>query len=206
MFKRNKSSKQGMGAQRASNKVSPKIVIIILMIVAILGLLWWAVSLLMAPEPQKKARPRTPMPAPVAAPAPTPAPAPVAAPEVGRVAPDEGEGQFAETHTIYFKYRSYYVNGVERKEIRKFLARLETLKGLQFQVDAYTDNSGRKSYNKYLSKRRARSVRDYLIKRGVPRSVISIAYHGEKSPAASNSKESGRKQNRRVVLTVSPTE
>ncbi len=66
-------------------------------------------------------------------------------------------------------------------------------------VEGHTDNIGSDRYNKVLSQKRAKSLKDYLIDAGIKASRISAIGYGESSPIASNSTEEGRSQNRRVM-------
>jgi outer membrane protein OmpA-like peptidoglycan-associated protein len=71
-------------------------------------------------------------------------------------------------------------------------------------VDGHTDSTGPNSFNQRLSEERARTVAEYLINRGVrPVRVDSYGY-GEDYPVASNGSADGRRQNRRVELTLIP--
>lgn len=70
-------------------------------------------------------------------------------------------------------------------------------------VVGHTDSVGSEKYNQGLSERRAASVRDYLVSRGINPSIISASGEGELHPVASNSTAAGRQQNRRVDITVS---
>lgn len=69
-------------------------------------------------------------------------------------------------------------------------------------VVGYTDSQGTEAYNQKLSERRADSVRDYLIHKGVPANRIDASGKGESNPVASNVTAQGRAQNRRVEITV----
>ncbi|MEO0617380.1 MAG: OmpA family protein, partial [Pseudomonadota bacterium] len=69
-------------------------------------------------------------------------------------------------------------------------------------VAGYTDDRGNADYNRGLSERRARSVRNALEERGVPRERMSVAGYGEDDPIASNDTAEGRAANRRVVLRL----
>jgi OOP family OmpA-OmpF porin len=51
-----------------------------------------------------------------------------------------------------------------------------------------------------LSQRRADTVRNALIKKGIPADRVTAKGYGEASPAASNSTKAGRAENRRVEL------
>ena len=71
-------------------------------------------------------------------------------------------------------------------------------------VDGHTDSVGNAGYNQDLSERRANSVASYLASRGVdPRRMSAVGY-GLERPIASNASESGRAQNRRVEIAISP--
>ena len=72
-------------------------------------------------------------------------------------------------------------------------------------IEAFTDNSGGEIATRVLSERRARAVRDELVRLGVPSSRLSAIGRGEFEPRADNSTESGRSQNRRVEVLVQST-
>ena len=71
-------------------------------------------------------------------------------------------------------------------------------------IAGHTDSTGSASYNQDLSERRAISVRNYLVGRGVPSSRVSTVGYGEVQPIASNSTEAGRSRNRRVEIEILP--
>lgn len=108
--------------------------------------------------------------------------------------------------TVLFKYRSYYLGLSGRKAVREYVRDLETVYGLTFAIDAYTCDKGRKSYNMWLSQKRANSIRAYLKGKGVAASAIAIAAHGETDPVGDNSTNKGRRFNRRATITVSVEE
>ena len=70
------------------------------------------------------------------------------------------------------------------------------------EVAGHTDSTGADSYNMNLSDKRARSVKDYLISKGVSAARLSSKGFGEAQPIADNSTKSGRAMNRRVDLNV----
>jgi outer membrane protein OmpA-like peptidoglycan-associated protein len=71
-------------------------------------------------------------------------------------------------------------------------------------VLGHTDSDGADAYNQTLSERRARSVADYLIGRGVQSARIGTRGYGETQPIASNATEEGKAANRRVEIKISP--
>ena len=71
-------------------------------------------------------------------------------------------------------------------------------------VEGYTDSQGTANYNQDLSQRRARSVRDYLISRGIASSRVTAEGFGLTRPIADNESPEGRANNRRVEIVVTP--
>lgn len=65
-------------------------------------------------------------------------------------------------------------------------------------VAGYTDATGSKTYNKWLSQQRADAVMRAMMRAGVEKSRITSKGYGEKSPSASNKTRKGRALNRRV--------
>ena len=81
----------------------------------------------------------------------------------------------------------------------------ETLKAypdVKVDVEGHTDGLGSDGYNLALSEKRAISVVNYLIIRGVPASQLRPVGYGETQPIDTNSTDIGRANNRRVVFTV----
>jgi sodium-type flagellar protein MotY len=70
-------------------------------------------------------------------------------------------------------------------------------------LEGRTDNVGFRRYNEALSKKRTNAVRDYLLKKGVAKSKITLTSKGEKQPLASNQTPQGRALNRSVDVTLS---
>ncbi len=71
-------------------------------------------------------------------------------------------------------------------------------------VVGHTDSTGSAEYNLALSQRRAASVKAGLVTEGMNAPEIRDLGAGETQPIASNDTEEGRKQNRRVVIVVTP--
>jgi OOP family OmpA-OmpF porin len=70
------------------------------------------------------------------------------------------------------------------------------------EVAGHTDSIGTEAYNQGLSERRANSVKNYLVSKGVKASRLTAKGYGESQPVASNDTEAGRAENRRVELIV----
>ncbi len=74
------------------------------------------------------------------------------------------------------------------------------------EIGGHTDSVGSETYNQGLSERRAQSVRNYLIQRGISASRLTARGYGEYQPVASNTTRDGRSQNRRIEFKVISTE
>jgi outer membrane protein OmpA-like peptidoglycan-associated protein len=71
-------------------------------------------------------------------------------------------------------------------------------------VEGHTDSQGGASYNQDLSQRRAQSVRDYLVTRGMASDRVTSEGFGLTRPIADNASAEGRANNRRVEIVVQP--
>lgn len=73
------------------------------------------------------------------------------------------------------------------------------IKNNKFEVGGYTDDKGAKDYNIKLSERRAKSVKDYLVKNGkVKDKRLVIKGYGPDNPILPNDNDANRAKNRRV--------
>ncbi len=72
----------------------------------------------------------------------------------------------------------------------------------KLNIGGHTDSIGSSESNQQLSQRRADAVKKYLTDRGVDASRVSAVGYGESQPVADNKYSAGRKQNRRVELSV----
>jgi outer membrane protein OmpA-like peptidoglycan-associated protein len=74
--------------------------------------------------------------------------------------------------------------------------------GLNIEVQGYTDNIGSEKANKIVSQRRADSVKDYLLARGIKADRIKAVGYGEANPIGDNKDAAGRAMNRRIEFKV----
>ncbi len=81
---------------------------------------------------------------------------------------------------------------------------LMQMQGVEVEIQGYADATGSQSYNVRLSRRRAETVRDYLVQH-FPRldaSRFTLKAFGESNPVKSNATPAGRGWNRRVILVA----
>ncbi len=72
------------------------------------------------------------------------------------------------------------------------------------EVAGHTDSVGGEDMNQALSERRASSVSQYLVSRGVGDQRMIVVGAGELKPVATNDTSEGRALNRRVEITLVP--
>jgi outer membrane protein OmpA-like peptidoglycan-associated protein len=82
----------------------------------------------------------------------------------------------------------------------------EALRGKEqpIVVFGFTDNVGTRDNNMDLSQKRAGSVRDYLVGRGIPSDLVTAQGKGPDDPVQDNTSVEGRAANRRVEIVVQP--
>jgi PKD repeat protein len=73
---------------------------------------------------------------------------------------------------------------------------------VKVEVGGHSDADGSDAYNLKLSTKRANSVREYLIQKGVPAAQLTARGYGETQPIADNKTPEGKATNRRVELKL----
>jgi len=72
---------------------------------------------------------------------------------------------------------------------------------LKILVEGHTDNKGKLDYNYKLSEKRAISVKEYFIRKGIEKERLSVKGYSFTKPVTTNATSEGRASNRRVELT-----
>jgi OmpA-OmpF porin, OOP family len=94
--------------------------------------------------------------------------------------------------------KEQYIDGI--KKVADFMKEFPKTTAA---IEGHTDNVGTAAYNERLSKKRAESVRQYLIKNfGIKASRLTATGYGLTKPIASNDPEEGRQKNRRVEAVL----
>jgi outer membrane protein OmpA-like peptidoglycan-associated protein len=70
------------------------------------------------------------------------------------------------------------------------------------RIEGHTDSDGSDTYNEALSQRRATSVMNYLVQRGIEPGRLEPVGYGEARPITTNRTPEGREENRRVEFIV----
>jgi outer membrane protein OmpA-like peptidoglycan-associated protein len=118
--------------------------------------------------------------------------------------PDDIPPQMAMAN-INFKYDSAEISGADPlpilDEIAAFMKRNPEV---QLKVSGHTDSMGGDAYNLDLSKRRAETIRSYLVARGVSADRLQTEGQGEAQPIDTNDTDAGRARNRRIEFHLIP--
>jgi outer membrane protein OmpA-like peptidoglycan-associated protein len=149
------------------------------------------------PPPPPAPEPPPPPPPP---PAPEPPPPPPPEPEMIRITLDES--------VLHFKIDSWAIPKDGEPALNDAIEKLNKYHALKINIIGYTCKLGSDSWNLTLSKRRAESVKKYLVEHGIAESRIEkVEGMGKANPIADNNTKEGRSKNRRVEITaVAPIE
>jgi outer membrane protein OmpA-like peptidoglycan-associated protein len=103
---------------------------------------------------------------------------------------------------VDFEFNAATLKPESRPVLDEVAADMKKHPRLRVELQGHTDSKGADAYNLDLSQRRANSVRDYLVSQGVNPGQLVAKGYGETQPIADNATESGRAENRRVVMRV----
>ncbi|ANQ48679.2 OmpA family protein [Flammeovirga sp. MY04] len=106
-------------------------------------------------------------------------------------------------NNIFFDHNSSYLSKESFDELNRIIKLLKEEPSIKkVEICGYTDNQGDDKYNKWLSEKRANSVRNYLIKKGIDSNRLIALGKGEENAVADNNSVEGRKKNRRVDFSI----
>lgn len=103
---------------------------------------------------------------------------------------------------VLFKFDSGSLTPAAHLVLDTIVAKLQRRPYKKIRVEGHTDSLGTESYNLDLSGRRANSVMQYFIMKGMDTNLIHAEGKGELHPVATNRSDEGRRRNRRVEILV----
>ena len=107
---------------------------------------------------------------------------------------------------LLFDIDSAHLRPDLQSDLRVLAGSLNRYPDSSIRVVGHTDNTGSAAYNQTLSERRAASVASVLRGAGVDGRRIVTSGAGLTQPIASNATAEGRRQNRRVEITIIPNQ
>jgi len=104
--------------------------------------------------------------------------------------------------SVFFNFDKWAIRPQAFPVLDKVVTYLGEHPAIHIEIEAHTDASGDPTYNQGLSERRAESVMEYLVKKGIDASRLTATGYGESRPIASNATAAGRAKNRRVEFHI----
>jgi peptidoglycan-associated lipoprotein len=103
---------------------------------------------------------------------------------------------------VHFDFDRYSLRPEAVRTLDEAVAALQKDPSIRVLIEGHTCNIGTAEYNLALGERRASSVRDYLVSRGISADRFRTVSYGEERPKYDNAREETRRLNRRAALTV----
>jgi OOP family OmpA-OmpF porin len=123
------------------------------------------------------------------------------APTVAVAAPAPAAPQ-APSFMVFFDWDRSNLSAQAVNTIKQAAAQYKTKGSARVTATGHTDKSGPDSYNMALSLRRANTVKDALVREGVPATAISVIGKGESQPLVQTADGVREPQNRRVEIVI----
>ena len=111
-------------------------------------------------------------------------------------------GKNIELKNIYYDYNSYVLSDSSAKELNLLLELMDVNPEMKIRIEAHTDSKGTTDYNLDLSKKRAQSVVDYLVEKGVAADRLESVGLGSTKQRVVEVDEATQAQNRRVEIKI----
>jgi outer membrane protein OmpA-like peptidoglycan-associated protein len=111
-------------------------------------------------------------------------------------------GETLQLTNVFYEFDSWEIKKESYAELEKLYKLLVDNSGISIEVGGYTDSIGSASYNQTLSEKRAKSVVNFLVQKGIKSDRLVYKGYGAASPVAGNETGEGRKLNRRTEVKV----
>ena len=104
--------------------------------------------------------------------------------------------------TIFFDFDDFKLDSIDIDKLDSLYNFLNKNSNAITLISTHTDNIGSDEYNKLLSEKRAQSIINYLIKRGIDRSRFYYMGYGYENSLRDNNTKEGRQLNRRAEFKI----
>lgn len=120
--------------------------------------------------------------------------------EIFSVSADEIKKSESGSHVVYFSKNSAKLDSESTSILKeKVLEEAKSSNTKRVFIEAHCDERGSDAYNQKLSEKRAKSVKNYLVKNGVKNAKVKTVGYGESKPVALGHDETSWAKNRRAV-------
>lgn len=115
---------------------------------------------------------------------------------------DEINEAFSEIDNAQFGFDEYRIAESSYPILDRIVNVMKHNSDIKIEIAAHTDNIGSFEYNMELSRKRAQSIMDYMVSKGISKDRLRAVGYGESRPIATNQKKEGRQKNRRVEFIL----
>jgi len=112
------------------------------------------------------------------------------------------EGQVMSFDNIYFDSGSANIKPESYPVLDSVAILLRDNPSARIQIAGHTDSDGSTASNQSLSERRAQSVHQYLVSKGIAGNRMTSIGYGEDRPVVANDSAANKARNRRIEFTV----
>lgn len=106
------------------------------------------------------------------------------------------------TARVHFDFNKHNIRKEYLPLLNEIVKTLKENPEIRIRIEGFTDDIGSKAYNDKLALRRAKAVKDYLVKAGISEDRIEVAGFGKERYIADNKTAIGRFTNRRAEFIV----
>ena len=103
---------------------------------------------------------------------------------------------------VFFDYDQFTLKPEARRTLDRQAEWMGRYPNVRLSIEGHADERGTREYNLALAERRAKSVKDYLVSKGINASRLTSISYGKERPVALGSNELAWTQNRRGVSVV----
>jgi OmpA-OmpF porin, OOP family len=105
-------------------------------------------------------------------------------------------------NNIFFDFDNSSLKSESFPELDRIVGLMNEKPTMQVEIAGHTDSIGPDEYNMKLSERRAKSVTNYLVEKGVAKERINTTFFGETKPIDTTNTKAGNAKNRRVEFKI----
>lgn len=111
-------------------------------------------------------------------------------------------GQKVVLNNVFFDSGKTDLKAESEAELNKLADFMNANPAMRVEIGGHTDDVGKEADNQKLSEGRAKAVRAFLVKKGIPEARLGAVGYGMSKPMVTNKTPEGRAQNRRTEFVI----